>query len=216
MRWLADCSPATVAEALRAVAPELSACSIVIPDLVGKNDPLWWSSSAVVGERFVAKFAWSRPAALRVAHEIGVLTALARESGVPFLPEVVASSTNPLLLVTRLAPGTALFAVVNSIDRDRAGKQLAWFLAALHHPTTHERVEAAVGELPGAQPPATTKVLHDRFGKWVRPDQRRTGHCCVNQSRSSRHSAAIPDSSASPPTPSALNSYTVRSKERSR
>jgi Phosphotransferase enzyme family len=35
-------------------------------------------------------FAWSRPAALRLAREIGVLTALAREPKVPFLPEVVA------------------------------------------------------------------------------------------------------------------------------
>jgi len=60
------------------------------------------------------KFAWSRPAALRLAHEIGVLTALAREPPVPFLPEVEASSTDP---------------------PDRAGQQLACFLAALHHPS---------------------------------------------------------------------------------
>jgi hypothetical protein len=87
------------------VAPELSGYSIVFPDLVGKDNPLWWASSAVVGQRFVARFAWSRPAALRVAHEIGVLTALARGPGVPFLPEAVASSTDPLLLVTRRVPG---------------------------------------------------------------------------------------------------------------
>jgi aminoglycoside phosphotransferase (APT) family kinase protein len=146
----------------------------VLPELVGKDNPLWWSSSAVVGERFVAKFAWSRPAALRVAHEIGVLTALTREPGALFLPEVVASSTDPLLLVTRLVPGATLFDVVNSIDRDRAGRQLAWFLAALHQPATRERVEGAVGEISYTQlPPATTRVLRDRFGKWVRPDQRR-------------------------------------------
>ncbi len=34
--------------------PDLSGCSIVVPELVGKDDALWWSSSAVVGERFVA------------------------------------------------------------------------------------------------------------------------------------------------------------------
>jgi hypothetical protein len=31
----------------------------------------------------------------------------------PFLPDVVASSTDPLLLVTRLVPGEALFDVVD-------------------------------------------------------------------------------------------------------
>ena len=60
MHWLPDRSPATLAEALRAIAPELSGCSIVLPKLVGKDDPLWWSSSAIIGEQFVAKFAWSR------------------------------------------------------------------------------------------------------------------------------------------------------------
>jgi aminoglycoside phosphotransferase (APT) family kinase protein len=103
---------------------------------------------------------------------------LAREPEVPFLPEVVASSTSPLLLVTRLVPGATLFEVVNSIDRDRAGRQLALFLAALHQPALRTRVGAAVGKLPGAhrgpQHPATTRVLRDRLGKWVRPDQRRT------------------------------------------
>jgi hypothetical protein len=148
-----------------------------MPKLVGKDDPLWWASSAIVGERFVAKFAWSRPAALRIAHEIAVLAALAHV-GVPFLPEVVASSTDPLLLVTRHVPGATLFEVVDSIDRDRAGRQLARFLAALHRPATRSRVEAAIGNLPearhGAQHPTSTRVVRDRFGTWVRPDQHRT------------------------------------------
>ena len=87
---------------------------------------------------------------------------------------VVVSSTDPLLLVTRLVPGASLFKVVDSIDRDRAGRQLARFLAALHQLATRERVEIAVGEIPPAQlPPAPTSVLRDRFERWVRPDQRR-------------------------------------------
>jgi hypothetical protein len=86
---------------------------------------MWHSSSAFVGDQFIAKFAWSHAAALRLAHEIGVLTALAREPEVPFLPEVVASSMDPLLLVTRRVPGTSLFEVAGSIDRDLAGRQLA-------------------------------------------------------------------------------------------
>lgn len=57
--------------------------------------PVWWSSSAAIGDRFIAKLAWSQPAALRLAHEIGILTAVGREPKVPLLPEVIASSTDP-------------------------------------------------------------------------------------------------------------------------
>jgi aminoglycoside phosphotransferase (APT) family kinase protein len=176
MKWLTECSAEALGKALRVVAPELSGCPVTVPvpDPAAKGDPLWWSSSTVVGERFIVKFAWSRPAALRLAHEIGVLTALAREPSVPYLPEVVASSTDPLLLITRLVAGRSLFEVISSIDRDRAGQQLACFLAALHHPAARQRTEAAVGKLTGPQlPPATTGTLRERFGTWARPDQRR-------------------------------------------
>ena len=95
-----------------------------------------------VGDRFFVKFAWSRPAALRLAREIGVLTALAREPKVPFLPEVVASSADPLLMITRRVPGTSLFEVA-VIDPDHAARQLVRFLAAVHHPAARQRAEAA-------------------------------------------------------------------------
>ena len=155
------------------MAPELSGgpVTVPVPDPAVKGDPLWWSSSAVVDERFIVKFAWSRPAALRLAHEIGVLTALSREPRVPFLPEVVASSTDPVLLITRLVPGVSLFEVISSIDPDRAGRQLACFLAALHDPSARQRAEAVGGELGGVWlPPATTQTLRERFGRWARPE----------------------------------------------
>jgi Phosphotransferase enzyme family len=180
MKWLAECSPVALREALRVVAPELSGYPVTVPGPAGKQDPVWHSDSVPVGERFIVKFAWSRPAALRLAREIGVLTVLGREPEVPFLPEVVASSTDPVLLITRRVPGTSLFGVVDSIDRDRAARQLAWFLAALHDPAARKRVERAVGTLTGAQlPPATTRTLRDRFPRWARPDQRQliTGWC---------------------------------------
>jgi aminoglycoside phosphotransferase (APT) family kinase protein len=175
MRWLADGSAAALGEAVRVVAPELSGCPLTVDEPVAGDDPVWHASSAVIGDRFIAKFAWSRPAALRIAREIGVLVALAREPAVPYLPEVVASSTDPLLLITRIVPGTSLFEVADSIDRDRAGLQLASFLAALHEPAARERAEAAVGGLSGAVlPPATTTILRDRLARWIRPGQRRT------------------------------------------
>jgi aminoglycoside phosphotransferase (APT) family kinase protein len=172
MKWLADGSAAAFGQALRVVAPELSGCPVTVEEGAAGDDPVWHSSTAVIGERFFAKFAWSRPAARLLAHEIGVLIALAREPAVPFLPEVVASSTDPLLLITRIVPGNSLFEVADSIDRDRAGLQLASFLAALHHPETRERAEAAVGGLSGPElPPATTMTLRERLGRWIRPDQ---------------------------------------------
>jgi aminoglycoside phosphotransferase (APT) family kinase protein len=160
---------------LRVVAPELSGYPVTVPGAAGKQDPLWHSGSVPIDDQFFVKFAWSRPAALQLAHEIGVLAALAREPAVPFLPEVAASSTDPLLLITRRVPGTSLFDVAGSIDPDGAARQLVQFLAALHHPATRQRAETTVGPLTGpVLPPATTATLRDRFGTWARPDQRRT------------------------------------------
>jgi phosphotransferase family enzyme len=56
------------------------------------SDPRWWASSAFAGTEFVAKFAWSQTAALRLRNEIGVLTTL--PPVVPYLPEVVVGSTD--------------------------------------------------------------------------------------------------------------------------
>ncbi|HZX08859.1 aminoglycoside phosphotransferase family protein [Kribbella sp.] len=166
MKWLDAYSPAAIAELVRTVVPELSDLPIVARELVNKDEPMWWSSSAFVGGRYVAKFAWSRPAALRLAHEIAVLDALSREPAVPYLPKVVASSADPLLLVTELVPGASLFEVVDAIDPDEAGRQLAHFLAELH------RAGDRLGDVPPAplQPP-TTDTLRAQIGKWIRPEQ---------------------------------------------
>ena len=175
MKWLAECSAAALREALRAVAPELSGYPVTVPGPAGKQDPQWHSGSVPVGEQCFVKFAWSRPAALQLAREIGVLAALAREPAVPFLPEVVAASTDPLLLITRRMPGVSLFDVADSIDPDRAARQLVRFMAALHHPAARQRAEAAVGTLTGpVLPPATTATLRGRLRRWVRPGQHRT------------------------------------------
>jgi hypothetical protein len=174
VRWLAEGSAAALAGALREVAPELAGYPIVISGDVSQEDPQWWSETAEIGTEFVAKFAWSRQAALRVRHEIGVLAALARPPAVPYLPEVVVGTADPVLLVTRRVPGMPLFAVADSIDRDQAGWQLARFLAALHHPSARARVEAGTGPLPAARPLAATSVLRDRFADWVSPGRHRS------------------------------------------
>ena len=56
-----------------------SGASVPAPDPAAQRDPQWWSSSTVADGRFLVKFAWSRPAARRLAIEIGILTALGRE-----------------------------------------------------------------------------------------------------------------------------------------
>jgi aminoglycoside phosphotransferase len=166
MRWFAEPTESALADALRTVAPELAELSVAMRATPTDGDPVWWSSSAALGDGFVAKFAWSEPAARRLAREIDVLAVLTG-AGVPFLPEVVVGSVDPLLLVTRRVAGSSLFQVVDSIDRDRAGAQLAEFLTALHQPGLRERF----GELgvPVMQP--ETSAIRDRLGPWLRPEQ---------------------------------------------
>ena len=175
MRWLADGSEETLRQALKAAAPWLDRYPITMREPVGRDEPLWRAGTATLGDEFVVKFAWSRPAALRIRHEIRVLTLLADDADVPFLPEVYLRKADPVLLVTRRVTGSTLFDVVNSIDRDRAGVQLAQFVAALHRRTTRRCVEVAIGDLPdahqGPQHPTSTTVLRDSFARWIDPKQ---------------------------------------------
>jgi hypothetical protein len=134
MRWLAGCSAEALREALDVVAPELGGHDIPVPEPAGDGDPQYHKSSVVLGDRFVVKFAWSRPAALCLAREIGALTTLSAEPAVPFLPEVVASGMDPLLLVTRRVPGTSLFDVVGSIDLDGAASHDGRAARVVRHP----------------------------------------------------------------------------------
>ena len=173
MSWLPEPTPAAVAAALRAVAPELSRLPVALRELTGSDGPVWRSMNAPLGDDFFVRFAWSERAARFVRQEISVLAALAAEPAVPFLPEVVASSTDPLILITRRVRGSSLFGVAGSINHDYAGQQLARFLAALHRDETRERVEAVTGLVPAWYPLVTTAALRERFGRWVTPDQQR-------------------------------------------
>ena len=190
MPWLADGSRASLADALRVVAPGLGDTSIEVRASRHEDDPLWWSGTAIVDAEYVAKFAWSRPAAVRLAHEIAVVTALA---GVPFLPEIVASGADPVLLVSRRVSGVSLFAAAPGLDPERAGGDLARFLAALHDPATRARLEAAVGELPDARQgpeyprgsqhpralPPRQEALVARWRAWAAATLERPGQAAV-------------------------------------
>lgn len=144
-----------------------------MPEVVGQQESLWHSASAIVNEEFIVKFAWSNPAALRISREVAVLKALVKQP-VPFLPELVASSEDPVLLVTRRVEGMSLFKILDSIDREYAGEQLAYFLTALQEPATARDIVAAIGNVPAVSPPPTTASIRLRSGRWIRPEQYRS------------------------------------------
>ena len=114
LTWLAEPSAAELRLALRRVLPELAHESIALQPKAGTGrvDPTWHSGSAVIGDAFVAKFAWSRVAAGRAHREGQMLLALRSTAPHLQLPEVVALGSDPVLIITRLvceAVSEALF-----------------------------------------------------------------------------------------------------------
>ena len=99
--WLDDGTDQSLRAALAACAPQLADLPIKINAWHAQSNPLWWSSSAVIDERFVVKFAWSQVRAIRLWREGMVLERL--WSLEPFLPtpELVVLSRDPALVVTR-------------------------------------------------------------------------------------------------------------------
>lgn len=170
MSWLDDPAPDTVRAALGTVAPWLRDESIVVAPRVGADDPEWASSSAVVADRYVAKFAWAEPAARRLHNEIKVLRALGGpRPAINRLPRVVASETDPVLLVTERVTGRSGFEVADSLSPAGIGCELGSFLAELHHPDVRDRLTDLT---PPWTQPAETADLRHRLGHFLRTDQR--------------------------------------------
>jgi aminoglycoside phosphotransferase (APT) family kinase protein len=160
-------------EAISEVIPELAERSLVLNDRVVTSNPRYFQGSAVLDGAYVVKFAWSEPAARRIAHEARLLGALAKaELGLP-VPVVVAAPSAPALLITRLVSGEPLsWEAANGLSgqlRRNLVEDLARFLAVLHDPATLEAVGAASRgpEMPATQ--ATTDELRERFGRFVSP-----------------------------------------------
>ncbi len=96
------------------------------------------SGSATVDGRFLAKFAFSEPTAVRVWHEARVLKLLADLPAFD-VPDVVAAGPDPACLATRIVEGGAplSYELVRSSLRARVdvlGAELARFLASLNAP----------------------------------------------------------------------------------
>ncbi|WP_155371078.1 phosphotransferase family protein [Catellatospora vulcania] len=66
MRWLPEPSPAAVREAVRAAGLDTHGLPLSLREVDGRDEPLWQASSALLGDAYVVKFAWSEPAARRV------------------------------------------------------------------------------------------------------------------------------------------------------
>ena len=125
-------------------------------------------------QQLVAKFAWAEAAAERVWHEARILQVL---GSYPALctPRVVATSSDPALLVTEWVAGEPLtYEEVGRSDRpwlERTACELARFLADLHRPEVLAAVVGEVGPIATPVPQATTDAIRQRLSPWLRPDQ---------------------------------------------
>ena len=176
--WLSEYSEPALRTALRAASAGLAGLPI---ELTGTNDlsrPTWAMGSATIDGRFMAKFAFSKPTAVRVWHEARVLELLGADPAFD-VPEPVAAAPNPAVLATRIVEGGV--ALSYELVRDSTPKrvaaiavELARFLANLHAPhilaLAREQLDnpLRVPE-PGLQ--ATTDELRLRFTAMIEARQ---------------------------------------------
>ena len=175
LTWLSDRSVASVREALRQHAPELSNEDVELRAWIEQHDPKWWYGSAVVGRQCFVKFAWSQSAAEKVWHEACVLDALEAHSEPLCAPRVVAASDNPALLATEWIAGDPLtIERVGQMDSEclvATASELARYLADLHCPDVLAAVMRAVGPMETPLPQATTSAIRTNLTPWIRSDQ---------------------------------------------
>jgi hypothetical protein len=136
--WLSEYSEPALRSALRVAGAGLDQLPI---ELTGTNDltrPTWASGSATIDGRFLAKFAFSGPVAVRVWHEARVLKLLGEQPGFD-VPDVVVASPAPACLATRIVEGGVplSYELVRASIPERVaalGAERARFLANLHNP----------------------------------------------------------------------------------
>jgi hypothetical protein len=165
LSWLGEPTVDARRAGLRTVAPDLAEATIVPRGLEPADDPQYCKASAVVDGRFVVKFAWACPAALRICHQAQILAALRAAAPRLPLPEVAAVSRDPAMLVLRWVPATPFFEVRDRIGpgtRPGVAMELATVLAQLHGPGVLRAVAEAAGPLP--KPAAHARRTHSAPG----------------------------------------------------
>jgi aminoglycoside phosphotransferase (APT) family kinase protein len=171
LSWLADGSVASLRAALATVAPTLADTEIRLNDRVVTDNAEFFQGSAVVGGAYLVKFAWSEAPARRLVHEAAVLTVLGSQEPPLPVPEVVASSSAPAILVTQRVAGQAVGqARFADLARRQLADDLGRFLAALHRPgVLHAALAAGVAAL-RPEPQASTDSIRIGFPKLVGPE----------------------------------------------
>jgi aminoglycoside phosphotransferase (APT) family kinase protein len=136
---------------------------------VGSN-PDFFQGSGFIDNRFVVKFAWSEPAARRIAHEGDVLEVLGSVRSLP-VPDLIAWSRTPAIVVTRLVSGVPLGLDMASKwpaeQRLRVVDDLARFLVVLHDDTTLNALQNAAIHLVRPVPQADTDTLRARLVRYL-------------------------------------------------
>lgn len=172
--WLEDATEDSVRGALAIGAPELARLPLRINPRPASSNPLWWSSSAVVGGSFVVKFAWSEVRAVRLWREGVILDRLKAMDPSLAIPDLVALNTQPALVVTRMVAGGPLggacTSAVAGADAHQIGRQLGAFLVRLHAIKAIE----VVGNLPVVEPTAQSDTQRLRSGFPRLVDQHRS------------------------------------------
>jgi aminoglycoside phosphotransferase (APT) family kinase protein len=182
MRWLSNPSEACLREALSAAVPALADAAVELPAQLAQLEAEWCAATAIVGGRFIAKFAWSEPAAIRVQREAEVLQALVRAAPALPVPAVEAASDDPVLFVTRRVEGRPLrfvHAHVTPSERAAVACELGRFLATLHQPAVLVRVSEAAPALIQPQPQGATPAIRERLPRFLdRPRAQRVSVLC--------------------------------------
>jgi Phosphotransferase enzyme family len=169
--WLAAATPRDVLDAVARIAPALAAGPAELHEHLEGEDSLWHRGTAWLGDGHVVKFAWSRQAGDELLREVRVMGALARTPYARFMPAIVASSEDPLLIITRRADGLPAWGEVLGDAGARAsiGRDLGRMLSVLHDRRVLDAVEAAGIRLPPPQPQAETSAIRERLTRLIAP-----------------------------------------------
>jgi aminoglycoside phosphotransferase (APT) family kinase protein len=165
---LHDPSESSVREVVVAATPALATASILLASKIATSDPEWCVGTATVARSFVVKFAWSKPAAIRVLREARVLDALADVAPQLPVPRLVGVSSDPVGFVTRLVDGAPL-GFDERPSWAAVGAGIAGFLGSLHDSSVLTQVREKIPELVEPQPQATTDAIRLRLPRFLDP-----------------------------------------------
>ena len=153
---------------MAAASPALAAATIELTSKLTTSNPEWCVGTASVASSFVAKFAWSEVAAIRVLREARVLAALADALPELPIPRLIGVSNDPVIFVTRLVDGAPL-GHDERPDWRAVEAAVADFLAVLHDAAVLRQIQEEVPGLVRPQPQATTDAIRSRLPRFLDP-----------------------------------------------